>query len=114
MSKKRNIGNNSIVYSTDPDFVPAGKDLQKKETLAPADQKLAVRTDTKQRAGKIVTLITGFIGATADIEELGKKIKTYCGTGGTVKDDEIIIQGDNREKAIQYLQKNGYIVVKKN
>ena len=60
----------------------------------------------KHRAGKAVTLIENFIGTISDLEELGKKLKTFCGTGGSVKDGEIIIQGDNREKIVQWLQKN--------
>ena len=76
-------------------------------------QKLRVRLDTKRRAGKAVTLIEGFAGSQKDLEELGKKLKTYCGTGGSVKDNQIIIQGDQREKVIQWLKKNGYSQAKK-
>ena len=78
------------------------------ETLPTSKQKLKIKLETKHRAGKAVTLITGFIGKQTDAEELGKKLKAFCGTGGSVKDDEIIVQGDNREKIKQWLNKNGY------
>ncbi|MBZ5494472.1 MAG: translation initiation factor [Acidobacteriia bacterium] len=64
--------------------------------------------DTKQRAGKVVTLVEGFVGKEEDLKELEKKLKSYCGTGGSSKDGQIIIQGDQREKVMQWLQKNNY------
>ena len=76
-------------------------------------QKLRIRLDTKHRAGKAVTLINGFIGKEEDVEDLGKKLKSFCGTGGSAKDGEIIVQGDQREKVMQWLVKNGYKQVKK-
>jgi len=97
-----------LVYSTDPNFVPEKENINEPETLLPAQQKLTVRLDTKHRAGKAVTLIDGFTGTLSDKEELGKKLKTFCGTGGSVKDGEIIVQGDNRDRVMQWLQKNGY------
>jgi translation initiation factor 1 len=102
-----------LVYSTDPNFKMEQAQNEELDTLLPAQQKLKVRLDTKHRAGKAVTLIEGFIGTTVDKEELGKKIKTFCGTGGSVKDGEIIVQGDNRDKAMIWLQKNGFSSVKK-
>jgi translation initiation factor 1 len=83
------------------------------ETLLPAGQKLRILLDKKQRAGKMVSLVTGFAGTTADLDELGKKLKTFCGTGGSVKNGEIIVQGDNRDKLLQWLLKNGYSGSKK-
>ena len=106
MSKKRsNPG--GLVYSTDPKFKIEENNADE-DTISPAQQKLWIRLDTKNRGGKAVTLVEGFIGTNADREELGKKLKSFCGTGGSVKDGEIIVQGDNREKVMQWLQKNGY------
>ena len=102
-----------LVYSTDPDFKLPGLTVDDAETIEPALQKLKIRLDTKHRAGKAVTLVEGFTGTTDDREELGKKLKSFCGTGGSVKDGEIIVQGDNRDKVMQWLQKNGYRLAKK-
>lgn len=107
MSKKNKPDNKGFVYSTDPNF-RFEEDQQAVETLMPEQQKLRVWLDTKRRAGKAVTLITGFIGTPEDLEDLGKKLKNFCGTGGSAKDGEIIIQGDQREKVMQWLLKNGY------
>lgn len=106
MSKKKSSG--GIVFSTDPSFRPEEEHQEHTETLPPAQQQLRIRLDTKQRAGKAVTLVHGFIGTEADMEELGKKLKAFCGTGGSVKDGLIIVQGDNRDKVLAWLQKNGY------
>jgi translation initiation factor 1 len=108
MSVKKISSLGGLVYSTDPNFKIAEENNDAAETLLPAQQKLKILLDKKQRAGKSVTLVTGFIGAVTDMEELGKKLKTFCGTGGSVKDGEIIVQGDNRDKVLQWLQKNGY------
>ncbi len=97
-----------MVYSTDPDFKLPEENTDEEQTLEPAQQKLRIRLDTKHRAGKAVTLVEGFTGTGPDREELGKKLKSYCGTGGSVKDGEIIVQGDNRDKVLQWLLKNGY------
>ena len=113
MSKKKNTSTGGIVFSTDPDFKFATDEGVSKETIEPAQQKLKVRLDTKQRAGKAVTLVEGFSGLEEDLEELGKKIKTFCGTGGSVKDNLVIIQGDQRDKVLQWLQKNGFKNTKK-
>lgn len=112
MSKKNKPDSRGFVYSTDPNFQfePENENL---ETLALSLQQLRVRLDTKHRAGKAVTLITGFIGKEKDLEELGKKLKSFCGTGGSAKDAEIIIQGDQRDKVMQWLLKNGYTKSKK-
>lgn len=107
MSSKKNKSSSPIVYSTDPDF-KSEQESNDVETLPAAQQPLKIKLDTKHRAGKIVTLIIGFVGNEKDIEELGKKLKNHCGTGGAVKDGEIIIQGDHKEKICIWLQKNGY------
>ncbi len=101
-----------LVYSTNPNL-KIEEDITETSTLPAAKQILRIKLDTKHRAGKAVTLITGFAGKDADAEELGKKLKTFCGTGGSVKDGEIIVQGDNREKALQWLLKHGYTAAKK-
>ena len=107
MSKKNKPDSRGYVFSTDPDFKFEGEP-NPTETLLPAQQKLKVRLDTKHRAGKAVTLVEGFIGKGEDLEDLGKKLKSFCGTGGSAKDGEIIIQGDQREKVMQWFGKNGY------
>ena len=109
---KKNKRNDGIIYSTDPEF-KFENESNNTESLSPAEQKLKVRLETKHRAGKAVTLITGFSGNDKEFQELGKKLKTYCGTGGSAKDGEMIIQGDQREKVMQWLLKNGYKQSKK-
>ncbi|SRR5258705_7814011 len=112
MSKKNKPDSRGYVFSTDPDF-SFRKESENVGTPLPAQQKLRVWLDSKHRSGKAVTLITNFIGKNEDLEDLGKKLKGYCGTGGSAKDGEIIIQGDQREKVIQWLLKNGYANSKK-
>ena len=107
MSKKNKPDTRGFVYSTDPDF-SFEEEQSNAETLPPAQQKLKVRLDTRHRAGKAVTLIDGFAGKEDDFQELGKKLKSFCGTGGSAKGGEIIVQGDQREKVLQWLVKNGY------
>jgi translation initiation factor 1 len=113
MSKKNKPDTNGFVFSTDPNFRFEEDDNVEKATLPPAQQVLKVRLDTKQRGGKAVTLVQGFVGMPQDLEDLGKKLKNFCGTGGSVKDGEAIIQGDQRDKVMQWLQKNGYTKAKK-
>jgi translation initiation factor 1 len=112
MSKKNKPDSRGFVFSTDPGF-QFEEERNDAETLLPAEQKLRIRLDTKHRAGKAVTLITGFIGKDEDLQELGKKLKSFCGTGGSAKDGEIIVQGDQRDKVLQWLLKNGYKQTKK-
>lgn len=113
MSKKNKSDKHGFVYSTDPDFKFESEEKSLAETLPAKQQKLRIRLDTKHRGGKAVTLIEGFIGKEEDLEDLGKKLKNYCGTGGAVKDGEIIIQGDQRDKVLQWFQKNGYTNAKR-
>jgi translation initiation factor 1 len=107
MSKKHKADSSGLVYSTDPNF-QIREEESHAETLPPAKQKLRIRLETKHRAGKAVTIVDGFSGKEEDLQDLGKKLKTFCGTGGSAKDGEIIIQGDQREKVKQWLIKNGY------
>jgi len=107
MSRKNKPDQRGFVYSTDPGF-SFEKELSNETTLPQGQQKLKIRLDTKRRAGKAVTLIVGFMGKEEDLEELGKKLKAYCGTGGSAKDGEIIVQGDQREKVLHWLLKNNF------
>jgi len=113
MSKKNVPDKKGFVFSTDPNFRFDEEEMQVRETLLPKQQKLKVKLDTKQRAGKAVTLVEGFIGTNNSIDILGKQLKNFCGTGGSVKEGYIIIQGDQREKVLQWLLKNDYINSKK-
>lgn len=113
MNKKNKPDTRGFVYSTDPEFNFQPEENEEMETLPASQQKLRIRLDTKHRAGKAVSLVQGFIGTTNDLDDLGKKIKNFCGTGGSVKDGEIIIQGDQRDKVLQWLLKNDYKQTKK-
>lgn len=110
MAKKNNIS--GIMYSTNPDFDYQTEPDNEVKTLLPSSQNLRVQLDKKQRAGKVVTLITGYMGTKEDLEILGKKLKHKCGVGGSVKDNEILIQGDFRDKILLFLQTEGYKVKK--
>lgn len=112
MSKKR-AGNSPFVYSTDPSYRPEEENIPGPETLTNAKQPLRIWLDKKQRAGKAVTLVDGFRGPADALETLGKSLKGFCGTGGSVKDGVILIQGDQRDKILQWLLKNGYTSSKK-
>ena len=98
-----------VVYSTNPDFqYETVQDAPQAETLPPGRQRLVVRIDRRQRAGKQVTLVEGFVGSQADLADLAKTLKTECGVGGTAKDGEITIQGDLRDKVVSLLTGMGY------
>jgi translation initiation factor 1 len=112
MSKKNKPDTRGFVYSTDPGF-RFEEEKTNIETPQPSQQRLRIRLDTKHRAGKAVTLIEGFSGKEDDLAELGKKLKAFCGTGGSAKDGEIIVQGDQRDKVLQWLVKNSYTNSKK-
>jgi len=105
MSKKKRV---NVVYSTNPDYNYDYDSDETEDTLAPSEQYLKVLLDKKQRKGKAVTLVTGFVGETDDLKELGKMLKSKCGVGGTVKNGEIMIQGDFRSKVIELLKQAGY------
>jgi translation initiation factor 1 len=110
--KKRST-NSGIIYSTDPNFKPIEEQALEEETLIPENQKIKIKLETKHRAGKAVTLIQGFVGRSADKDNLVKMLKTHCGTGGSAKDGEMLIQGDQRDKILQWLLKNGFKQAKK-
>ena len=97
-----------VVYSTNPDFNYHRPGQREPETLAPAKQKLLVGIERRQRAGKQVTLVSGFIGKDQDLDALGKALKNKCGVGGSVKEGSILIQGDCRDKVVSILQNMGY------
>lgn len=109
-NKKKRI---DVVYSTNPDFDFDHEEEFEEETLDPGDQLLYVSIDRKQRGGKEVTLVEGFVGYEEDLKDLGKYLKSKCGVGGTAKDGDIIIQGKFKDKVAQLLEEKGYKVKKK-
>ena len=111
MAKKKERLN--VVYSTNPDFQFEYEEDEQPDTLPANQQKLYVSIDRKQRGGKEVTLIEGFIGSEDDLKDLGKMVKQKCGVGGTAKDGEILIQGNFRDKVCAVLEKEGYQVKRK-
>jgi translation initiation factor 1 len=113
MSKKNASDKFGFVFSTNPDFKFEPEKESAQETLPPDRQKLRIRLDTRHRAGKAVSVAENFVGTPDDLESLGKQLKNTCGTGGSVKDGVIIIQGDQRDKMLQWLLKNGYKQTKK-
>lgn len=96
------------MYSTNPDFKYETDENEEAETLQPKEQNLKIMLDRKQRAGKQVTLITGFIGKEDDLKTLEKNLKNFCGTGGSLKDGEVLIQGDQRQKILKWLTDKGF------
>jgi translation initiation factor 1 len=111
MSKNKKIPV-GVVYSTNQDFEYSFDNEEVAETLPPEKQKFKIHLDKKSRAGKQVTLISGFVGSEEDLETLAKKLKNLCGCGGSAKDGEILIQGDVREKVLNWLIAQGYKAVK--
>lgn len=111
MSKKKKMNkidlDSFFVYSTNPDYSPEEEQAEE-ESLSPEDQKLFVRKERKGRGGKVVTVIEGFEGKEQDLQDLAKELKQHCGTGGSVKEGDIIIQGDIADKIVRFLTNRGY------
>lgn len=103
-----------VVYSTNPDYTFEVESTEEEETLEPSKQKLIVKIDRRNRGGKQVTLVTGFIGSEDDAAELGRTLKIKCGVGGAVQNKEIIIQGDFRDRVVKLLSDLGYKVKRGN
>ena len=112
MSKKNQSRPDGLAYSTNKEFFNNYPEDEPADTLPKGQQKLRVKLDSKQRAGKVVTLVEGFVGSNDDLEALGKQLKTKCGAGGSAKDGQIIIQGDYREKIVAWLKDWGYVLTK--
>ena len=112
MTKQQSKNRIDVVYSTNPDFQYQYDEPEKRATLPPAKQKLRVTLDRKNRGGKSVTLITGFVGTQDDMAALAQELKSKCGVGGSAKNGEILVQGDWREKIIQLLLQKGYKVLR--
>jgi len=109
MAKKNRKG---VMYSTNPDF-EYEEHNEELETLKNSEQNLYVSLDRRNRKGKSVSLIEGFVGSSEDLKALAKNLKNLCGVGGTAKNKEIIIQGDFRDKIVGFLLKEGFNVKKK-
>lgn len=112
MSKKNAARPDGLAYSTNKGFFNDYPQEEAQATLPKAQQRLRIKLDTKQRAGKVVTLVEGFSGTNDDLEALGKLLKTKCGAGGSAKDGLILIQGDYKEKVILWLRDWGYVLAK--
>ena len=104
---KKRLG---VVYSTDKDFKYEQESTQERETLPPRQQHLTISLDKKNRKGKAVTLVSGFVGEDTDLAALGKLLKTKCGVGGSAKNGEILVQGDHRDRIMKILTDEGYHV----
>ena len=109
MSKKQKFKDiTGILFSTDPEFNYTPESQDEMATLPPRDQNLRIWLDRKHRGGKTATIIKGFEGTTDDMNSLARMLKQHCGVGGNAKDEEIIIQGDQRNKVLKWLLDNGY------
>ena len=109
IDRKKRIG---VVYSTNPDYEYSDDSQEEAETLPKNQQKLRLNMERAGRGGKTVTLVKGFVGSEEDITALCKLLKQKCGVGGSVKDGEIIIQGDHRQRLVEILKKEGFCQAK--
>lgn len=109
IDRKKRVG---VVYSTNPDYEYSDDSLEETSTLSKNQQKLRLNMERAGRGGKTVTLVKGFVGTEEDINALCKLLKQKCGVGGSVKDGEIIIQGDHRQRLVEILKKEGYTQTK--
>ena len=98
----------NIVYSTNPDFNYTTEENEEAETLPKNQQKLRVSIEKKGRGGKTVTLIRGFVGKEEDLKELGRTLKAKCGVGGSVKDGDVLVQGESKQRITELLKEEGY------
>ena len=110
MAKKEHKGRSGVVYSTSEEFNYLYDGETESETLPIDKQKIKVLLDSKGRAGKTVTVVTGFVGTTSDLEDLSKKLKNKLGVGGSVKEGEVLIQGDFKARLVPLLNEMGYKV----
>ncbi len=109
-SKKKRVG---VVYSTNPEYSYDYESKSEEDEPPTNQQRLRVMIDRKGRGGKEVTLVTGFVGPEDRLKELGKMLKSKCGVGGSVKNGEIIVQGDHRDRVVELLKKEGFKDTKK-
>ena len=109
IDRKKRVG---VVYSTNPDYEYSDDSQEQTETLPKNQQKLRLNMERAGRGGKTVTLVKGFVGSDEDINALCKLLKQKCGVGGSVKEGEIIIQGDHRQRLVEILKKEGYTQTK--
>jgi len=107
MARKQKNNRGGIVYSTNSDFSYDAERSSQQKTVPPGEQKLRVWRESKG-GGKRVTVVRDFIGSDDDLKDLGKQLKSHCGVGGSTKNGEILVQGDQRDKVVAYLQKKGY------
>ena len=108
MGRKNKKNRTGVVYSTNPDFEYRHQEESEADELPPQQQRLRVMIDRKKRKGKEVTLVAGFVGPEDSLKELGKYLKSKCGVGGSVKDGEILIQGNQRDRVVELLKEEGY------